>query len=140
MPSSRISLEPTVLKVGNAKAEDVLMGSKCTECERYFFPQRKRCAHCAEPTTEPVELSREGVLSSYSLLTRKPKYCLVDPPYILGEVSIPEGIVIYAVIHSTDPEALEMGQPVRLDTVEIENDENDGDIIAYRFAPEEVLR
>ena len=140
MPSSRISLEPTVLMVGSTKAEDVLMGSKCTECERYFFPQRKRCAHCAEPTTEPVELSKEGVLSSYSLLTRKPKYCLVDPPYILGEVSIPEGIVIYAVIHSADPEALEMGQPVRLDTVEIENDEKDGGIIAYRFAPKEVLK
>ncbi len=140
MPSSRISLEPTVLKVGSSKAEDVLMGSKCTECGRYFFPQRKRCAHCAEPTTEPVELSKEGVLSSYSLLTRKPKYCLVDPPYILGEVSIPEGIVIYAVIHSTDPEALEMGQTVRLDTVEIENDENDGSVIAYRFAPKEVLK
>lgn len=135
MPSSRISLEPTVLKVGNTKEEDVLMGSRCTECERYFFPQRKRCAHCAEPTTEPVELSKEGILGSYSLMTRKPKYCLIEPPYILGEVSIPEGIVIYAVIHSTDPEVLEMGQPVRLDTVEIESDEKGGSVIAYRFAP-----
>ena len=140
MPKSRISLEPTVLKVGNTKDEDVLMGSRCTECERYFFPQRKRCAHCAEPTTEPVQLSKEGVLSSYSLLTRKPKYCLVDPPYILGEVSIPEGIVIYAVIHSADPEALEMGQPVRLDTVEIESDEKGGSVIAYRFAPKEAQK
>ncbi len=137
MPNSRISLEPTVLKVGNTKDEDVLMGSRCTECERYFFPQRKRCAHCAEPTTEPVELSREGILGSYSLMTRKPKYCLIDPPYILGEVSIPEGIVIYSVIHSTDPEALEMGQPVRLDTVEIESDEKGGSVTAYRFAPVE---
>lgn len=137
MPKSRISLEPTVLKVGNTEDEDVLMGSRCTECERYFFPQRKRCAHCAEPTTEPVELSREGILSSYSLMTRKPKYCLVEPPYILGEVLIPEGIVIYAVVHSTDPEALEMGQPVRLDTVEIERDEKGGSVIAYRFTPVE---
>jgi len=138
MPKSRISLEPTVLKVGNTKDEDVLMGSRCTECERYFFPHRKRCAHCAEPTTESVELSREGILSSYSLMTRKPKYCLVEPPYILGEVSIPEGIVIYAVIHSTDPEALELGRPVKLDTVEIESDEKGGSVIAYRFTPKEV--
>ncbi len=135
MPSNRISLEPAVLKVGNTKDEDVLLGSRCTECERYFFPHRKRCARCAEPTTEPVELSREGILDSYSLMTRKPKYCRVDPPYILGEVSIPEGIVIYAVIHITDPEALEMGQPVKLDTVKIDENETGSSVIAYGFAP-----
>ena len=135
MSSKRTSLEPVVLKVGSTKEEDVLIGSRCTECERYFFPQRKRCAHCAEPTIETVELSREGILISYSLLTRKPKYCLVEPPYVLGEVSIPEGIVIYAVIKSTDPEALELGQPVRLDTMELEINGKDGKFIAYRFAP-----
>ena len=135
MPSARISLEPTVLKVGNIKDEDVLIGSRCTECGGYFFPQRRRCARCAEPTTESVELSREGILSSFSLMTRKPKYCLVEPPYILGEVTIPEGIVIYAVIHSIDPEALNMGQPVRLDTVEIEKNETGDSVVAYRFAP-----
>lgn len=134
MKQGRISLEPDVLKAGDTKEDDVLMGSKCKECGRYFFPQRKRCASCAEPTTEPVELSREGILNSFSLMTRKPKYCLVEPPYILGEVTIPEGIVIYAVIHAADPNALEMGQQVRLDTVELETQGEDGAVIAYRFA------
>ena len=140
MPTVRISLEPTVLKVGATTDEDVLIGSKCRECHRYFFPQRKRCAHCAEPTTETVELSREGILRSFSLMTRKPKYCRVEPPYILGEVSIPEGLVIYAVIHGTDPEALEIGQPVRLDTVTIDNNEKGESVIAYRFTPKEAQK
>ena len=135
MPSARVSLESNVLKVGNTKEEDVLIGSRCTECGRYFFPQRKRCAHCAEPTTELVELSREGILSSYSFMTRKPKYCLIEPPYILGEVMIPEAIVIYTVINTPNQEKLRMGQKVQLDTVEIEKDEEGNSVIAYISTP-----
>lgn len=135
MPSARVSLESSVLKVGNTKEEDVLIGSRCTECGRYFFPQRKRCAHCTEPTTELVELSTQGVLSSYSFMTRKPRYCLIEPPYTLGEVKTPEGISIYTVINVTSPEKLRLGQRVILDTVEIEKDEEGNSVIAYRFTP-----
>ena len=135
MASSRVSLEPSALKIGTTKEEDVLIGSRCRQCGRYFFLSRKRCAFCAEPTTELVELSREGVLSSYSYLTRKPKYCLIEPPYILGEVKLSEGIVIYTMINTTRPEKLTLGQGVRLDTLEIKKDEQGNSVIAYSFAP-----
>lgn len=137
MSNSRVSLEPSVLKVSNTKEEDVLLGSKCKKCGRYFFPARAWCGACAEPTTEPVELSKEGTLISYSLMTRKPKYCLVEPPYILGEVLIPEGIRIYTVVNSRDVAELKMGQKVELDTVEIKKDEQGNSVIAYSFTPVE---
>jgi uncharacterized OB-fold protein len=137
MQNSRWSLEPTVLKVGSTKEGDVLIGSKCKICGRYFFPQRKRCGYCAEPTTEVLELSKEGMLSSYSLSTKKPKYSLIEPPYILGEVEIPEGILIYTVISTKSPGELKIGQRVKLDTVEIKKDEVGRSIIAYCFTPVE---
>ena len=37
MGNVRVSLEPSVLKIGNQKEEDALIGSKCKECGRYFF-------------------------------------------------------------------------------------------------------
>jgi uncharacterized protein len=137
MANLRVSLEPSVLKVGNKKEEDVLIGSRCKECKRYFFPQRKWCGHCAGPTTDVVELSREGTISSFSLMTRKQNYCLVETPYILGEVMIPEGILIYTVINAKSVEALYMGQKAKLNTTEIKTDEKGNSVIAYRFAPVE---
>jgi len=137
MASSRVSLESSVFEIGDTKEKNRLIGSKCKECGRYFFPQRKWCAFCAEPTTEEVELSNEGVLSSFSTMTRKTKYALIETPYILGEVKIPEGISIYSVINTDNPEKLQMGQKVQLDSVEIKKDEDENSVIAYSFSPVE---
>jgi uncharacterized protein len=135
MGNQRISLEPGVLKIGKTKEEDVLIGSKCKKCGRYFMPQRKWCGYCAEPCTEPIELSREGKLTSYSLMNRKPEYALIATPYVLGEVTIPEGIIIYSVINEKNVKNLKMGQRVRLDTVEIKKDDSGNSISAYAFKP-----
>ena len=45
--------------------------------------------------------------------------------------------MIYTVIKCTDPEKLKMGQPVRLDTMELDDNGRGGKTIAYRFAPVE---
>lgn len=135
MAISRVSLEPSVLKVGKTEEEDVLIGSKCKECGRYFFPQRKWCGYCAEPTTEVVELNKEGTISSFSLMTRKQNYCLMKTPYIFGEVMIPEGVLIYTVINAKSVEALQMGQKAKLNTTEIKKDEKGNSVIAYWFTP-----
>ena len=135
MATNRVSLEPSVLKLGDSKEEDVLTGSRCKECGRYFFPARVRCGACAEPTTEAVELSKEGTLISYTMITRKPRYSLIEPPYILGEVEIPEGIRLYSLINSEGVDTLAVGQKARLDTVEVKKDEEGNSVIAYAFTP-----
>lgn len=135
MPNFRISLEPTVLHVGTSKDQDVLVGSKCKECERYFFPSRIRCGECAEPTTEPINLSKKGNLTSFALITRKPKFAEIDAPYILGEVLLPEGIRIYSLINSKDPSGLVVNQEVTLDTLELKIDQDKNKVIAYAFSP-----
>ena len=135
MGNSRKSLESNVLKIGDLKEEDALIGSRCIDCGRYFFPQRRWCGFCAEPKTEIVELSKEGTITSYSLMTRKQIYCLVDIPYILGEVTIPEGIVIYTMINAKNTEVLKIGQKARLDTIEIKKDESGNSIMAYCYLP-----
>ena len=137
MAGSRISLEPRALRVDDRKERDVLLGSKCRECGRYFFPQRVRCGACAEPTTEPVELSREGTLISYTLINSRPRYAEIQPPYILGEILMPEGIRIYSLINTRGLNKLHMGQRARLETLEIKVDDDDNSVVAYSFAPVE---
>ena len=135
MASIRVSLEPSVLRLGEREEDDVLLGSRCRDCGRYFFPARVRCGACAEPTTDPVELSREGTLVSYTLITRKPRYAQVEPPYILGEVLIPEGIRIYTYVNSPSTDDLRVDQGARLKTLEIKKDDEGNGVIAYSFAP-----
>ena len=135
MPGSRISLEPSVLKVADNKDNDTLVGSRCSQCGRYFFPQRVRCGACTEPTTEPVDLSKEGTLISYTLITSRARFAEVQPPYILGEVMMPEGIRIYTLINSRDVNQLKIGQRTKLDTLEIKKDEDGNSVIAYSFSP-----
>ncbi|MFH1349389.1 MAG: OB-fold domain-containing protein [Pseudomonadota bacterium] len=137
MPHSRKSLEPSVFQLGSTKEEDRLIGSRCKECGRYFFPGRKWCASCAEPTTEEVVLSKEGSLSSFSIMTRKTKYALIETPYVLGEVKIPEGLLIYTVINTEAPEKLQMGQKVTLDSMEVKKDDEGNSVVAYNFEPAE---
>lgn len=96
-------------------------------------------------------MSREGTLSSFALVERKQAYCLVEAPYVFGEVRLPEGMLIYTTlnvtsdvtsngqirVHSTidqdNFDVLEVGQQAKLDPVIIKKDDDGADIIAYNF-------
>ena len=148
--SSRKSLEPSVFRVKSEEQGDVLVGSQCQKCKRVYFPSRKWCAACLEPTCEEVELNREGTLVSFSLVDRKTAYTIVEPPYVLGEVLLPEGPHIYTTINlqsEVSPEgvricstvsrdnldSLGIGQRVKLSPVVIKRAEEGHDIVAYNF-------
>lgn len=131
----RTSLESDVLRAGEAPDEDVLLGSRCTICGRYFFPQRKRCAACTETSTATVELSKVGVLSSYTTMTKKPVFSVLDAPYILGEVLLPEGVRVYSAINVFGGEQPSIGSRVRLDPIEVRR--GMGTVIAYSFSTQE---
>jgi uncharacterized OB-fold protein len=134
--SSVTSLEPAVLRLGDERGDDVLLGSRCTTCERVFFPQRAWCGACAEPSTEVVELDREGVLTSLTRVHRKPEYSLVDAPYVLGEVTLRDGVRVYAVIVGLDGEDVAPDTPVRLTTLAVREQEDGTAVVGYAFAPE----
>lgn len=135
MTTVRTSLEPLVLKVGEVPEEDVLLASLCTRCGRYFFPQRVYCGACAKRTTETVELSGEGTLTSFTRLHRKPEYSLIDPPYVLAEVTAQEGLRIYSILVGDADAELAIGDTVRLRTVEVHMPEKGIPVVAFAFAP-----
>ena len=152
--SSRKSLEPGLLRIKSQEGSDVLVGSQCQKCQRRYFPFRKWCAACSEPTCETIELSHEGTLASFTLVARKSAHSLIEPPYVLGEVLLPVGIRIYTTInlqsdvsskgvkvHSTighdNLDSLKIGGEVRLSPIVVKRDEEGHDIVAYNF---EIVR
>ena len=148
--TERKSLEPSVFRVSNDAENDILIGSKCKKCQRVFFPPREWCAACLEPTCEEVELSREGEMEAFSLVERKQDYALIEAPYVLGEIKLPEGPHVYTSIGAKSEESLggirlycsyneenlgelKRGQKVKLKPVVVKKDEEGNDIVAYNF-------
>lgn len=123
-----------MLRLGEGSRDAVLLGSRCSLCERYFFPQRRRCAACAAESTATTELSTTGVLVGFTSVTKKPLFSVLEPPYLLGEVLLPEGVRVYSTINVAGGPQPSIGSPVRLEPVEVQLHE--GPAIAYNFTVE----
>jgi uncharacterized OB-fold protein len=126
------SIEPDVLRLD--VDGPVLLASRCRECGRIWFPQRRRCAVCAEETVEATTLPTTGVLTSFTELRRATAYSAVKAPYILGEVTLDPGVRIYTVVVDAPIESLVAGLPVELVAVEITTASGDPGL-GYAFRP-----
>lgn len=134
MSKKRRSLNDGELRLGDDPEGDALVGSKCRTCGRYFFPKRKNCAACCEPSTEEVLLSKSGKLLSYSTVEKKPKNAWIQSPYIIGEVVFPEGVVVCTVLECNPRDLIE-GSEFRLSTTKIREDHEGNEVLAYLFKP-----
>ncbi len=131
----RVALEEEVLRLASAPGEhDRLVANKCKKCNLVFFPKRHHCAKCAGTDLVDVNLSPTGTLKSFAVVHQKPRFAQIDPPYIVGEVAMPEGVAVYAAI-SGDAKDLKMGMPVELVTEKVRDDEAGNEVVAYKFKP-----
>ncbi len=148
--ATRKSLEPKVFQLGSGAKGDALIGSKCQTCNRVYFPARDWCAACSKPTCKSVELSRQGVLRSYALVFRRQSYAVIPIPYLLAEIALPEGILVYTTLNLTSTPSTEgpsltssigpddlgqvqLGTKVTLDPIVVKKDEEGHDLVAYNF-------
>jgi uncharacterized OB-fold protein len=89
-----------------------LIGGKDRETGRIVFP-------CPSPTThEPVPLSREGRLWSYTVQRFRPKsppYAGPDAfaPWVVAYVELPGEVIVEARLNEVALDAVKVGMPVR---------------------------
>lgn len=88
---------------------------------------------------EQVELSTEGALFTWSTV-RMPS-ANFDPPYTVGYVRLPEGVLVFAPLQLTEGAPPRIGQRARLEVGPSWTDRESGNPVrAYRFAlVEEVV-
>ncbi len=78
--------------------------SKCTKCNRIYFPVRHNCPDCLDSKVQEVPLSKRGKLYSYSITHMKPLVKgVVDPPYANGIIEFPEGFKLFAILRDIEP-------------------------------------
>jgi uncharacterized OB-fold protein len=112
-----------------------LLANRCPSCELTFFPARKYCGKCSTEQMETITLSDRGTIYSYSLIDRKSKVALVEPPYLQVEVAMPEGVHVFSVLDQCDAHAVEIGMPVEVYVGKVKQDEDGNDIVTYKFKP-----
>ena len=112
-----------------------LIAKACTSCGARFFDRRNACAACGSTDGfDDVEVAREGVLTSYTIVTFAAPG--VPVPFVAGLVDC-DGTSVRGNIVNTepDPEHVRLGMKVRLTTVPIGTDSAGTEAVGYGFEP-----
>jgi uncharacterized protein len=88
-----------------------LVGTRCKSCEAVSWPGRAICHRCGSADGEPATLSAEGKVVTYTTV-HVPRPGL-EPPYILGQVDLPEGVLVFAHLRNL-PDGTRVPVPVRI--------------------------
>jgi uncharacterized OB-fold protein len=112
--------------------EPVLLGSRCPQCKRSFFPRRWECPVCL-CDADDVDLSREGTLYSYTVV-HLPQFGSLRTDHTggVGQVDLPEGVRIQALLDG-DPGGFAVGQTFRLATVPLATERDGMTEVVFRF-------
>jgi benzoylsuccinyl-CoA thiolase BbsA subunit len=133
--SETLHSEPTLAGgalVVDERGQPVLVGSSCRACGQRVFPPVQVCPECLSEKVEPLRMSREGVLYSWSTVYVAPKEWRV--PYVAGYVDLPEGVRVFAHIVG-DAARLAMDMKVRLTVADLGRDVTGAPVTSYAFEP-----
>ena len=120
--------------------EPRLIGSKCTSCGTYFFPETVSCSNpvCKEKKVEQAFLSRRGKLWSYTIqyYPPPPPFKAPEPfvPFGIGLIELPEKIRVLGMLTESDPDKLKIGMEVEL-VLEKLYEDNGKEVITWKFRP-----
>ena len=117
--SADTALEP----YWRAAGEGRLLLSECRACGRTYYYPRPICPFCMSADTTWREASGAGTIYAWSCERR------ASPAYVIAFVTLAEGPTIMTSIVSCDPDAIAVG-----DTVKLLFEERDGQPVPV-FAP-----
>ena len=133
----RVPVEPGFFTIPeDPDAPPRLLGSRCADCDEFFFPRRAVCAQCLARTMEDVELSTLGTLYTWTYVhfplfgSRRAE----DGGYGVGQVDLPEGPRVQAVL-SGGPDDFRVGMEMELELEVLRENEKGQEVVIHRFRP-----
>jgi uncharacterized OB-fold protein len=121
--------------VNEAGTEGVLLGTRCLECGICVFGPATFCQGCTSSNPESTELSRRGVVYSYTIVRVPPQGWPGEIPYVLGQVELPEGPQVLAEVIDCDHDQLKIGMIVEL-VLQAVPSESGGEVkLVYKWRP-----
>jgi len=123
------------LKLLGDGSQGVLVGRHCRHCGEYVFASPAFCPNCTSNELEEVELCREGILRSYTVIYAPPPGWQGDVPYILGSVQLPEGPEIITEVIDCPQERIRVGMKMELALRVGGRDQDNNEIMVYKWRP-----
>ena len=116
-----------------------LIGTKCGNCERLYFPPRSVCPVCHRKSLgkmEHFQLEGRGEVLSFSIVHDAPSQFELQKPYVIAMIEMVEGIRLTGQIIDCDPAEVIIGMKVQA-TIRKIGEEGPSGIIhyGYKFMP-----
>ncbi len=90
--------------------KDQVPGTRCTRCNRLYFPPRADCLDCRGSKVEWVPINGQCQLITFTRVHFAPPAFQQETPYLLGVAELKSGLRVFAPISSqVDPEQLKPG-------------------------------
>lgn len=112
----------------------VLVAQECVACGARYFDRRNACAACSGTAFTEAEVSRTGVVKTFSIVAFAAPG--IDVPFVPAVVDC-DGTDVPGNIVGTppDPEHVRLGMRVRLVTRVAGTDRDGTEALTYGFAP-----
>jgi uncharacterized OB-fold protein len=96
-------------KAGNGE----LLAIRCQRCGSLAIPPKEFCPACSERAWQPVPLSGEGTIASYTVIRVAPRGHAGEAPYAIAAVQLKEGVSLLGRLIDIPLDRLAVGLPVR---------------------------
>jgi len=113
-----------------ATGEGRLLLPVCDACSTVIWYPRTLCPACRSQSVSWTEASGEGTIYSFTIVHRSMGPWREAAPYVIAYVELAEGPRVMTNIVGCEPEAVFVGQPVRV----VFCDTGEGSAL-YRFEP-----
>ncbi len=86
---------------------------RCGGCGALAVPPKQFCPACAQRRWEPVPLSGEGTIASYTIIRVAPRAHAADVPYAIAAVQMKEGVSLLGRVVDVPLDRIAVGLAVR---------------------------
>ena len=93
--------------------EGQLTAVRCGRCGALAVPPKEFCPSCSQRQWEPIALSGEGAIASYTIIRVAPRGHAADVPYAIAAVQMKEGVSMLGRVVDVPLEQITVGLPVR---------------------------
>uniref|UniRef100_A0A7C4AQF2 Zn-ribbon domain-containing OB-fold protein n=1 Tax=Desulfomonile tiedjei TaxID=2358 RepID=A0A7C4AQF2_9BACT len=70
------------------REKKTILGNKCPQCATVYIPPRKNCGRCFTPITEMIQLSDEGVVTSFTIVRFQFELHPTSPPFAYALIKL----------------------------------------------------
>ncbi len=115
----------------NIRDKKKLLGMRCPECNRVYFPARKTCGECFALMDDYVEVSDRGTVMSYTMCNTSTIVQPVDTPiYAIIQLDGSDTGFVH-MLGGVEPEKISIG--MRVQAVFKEKEDRRGSMLDIRY-------